>query len=168
MERGLLGATGIGMALVSGFFTAYFVGDLASSTPENTPGIDVGLVIMFGGLLAVGVAMAYWAFFKRPSASGAARPGTGGTGGQDAAPTRPATPAEREHRVLLLAEQHHGRVTVPEVAAHCGLTIAEAKAELDRLAAAQVADLQVTSGGVLVYVFSGFLSDEDKRHATDF
>jgi hypothetical protein len=168
MERGLLGATGIGMALVSGFFTAYFIGELVSGTSKNTPGTDVGLIVMFGGLLAVGVAMAWSAFFKRPSAPGAARPGTGGAGGQAASPTRPPTPAERERGILLLAERHHGRVTVPEVAAHCGLTIAEAKAELDRLVAARVADLQVTSGGVLVYVFPGFLSDDDKRHASDF
>jgi hypothetical protein len=50
----------------------------------------------------------------------------------------------------------------------CDLTIAEAKAELDRLAAAQVAQIQVTQNGVLVYVFPGFLSDEEKARAQDF
>ena len=55
--------------------------------------------------------------------------------------------------MLRLAEQEHGRVTVPEVAARCHMTIEEAKTELDRLVLHQVAEIQVTGSGVLVYVF---------------
>lgn len=168
MERGLLGATGIGMALFGGLFSVYFIGQFTSGTSETEPGVNAGLIVFFGGLLVTGLVMAWWAFFRRAPASGAARPGTGSQSGQDSAPPGPATPAEREHRILMLAEREHGRVTVPEVAAHCGLTIGEAKSELDRLAAAKVAELQVTPGGVLVYTFPGFLSDEDKRRAVDF
>ena len=59
-------------------------------------------------------------------------------------------------------------MTVAEVAAHCRLTVTQSKTDLDRLVAQQVAELQVTEHGVLVYVFSGFLSDEDKASAHDF
>jgi hypothetical protein len=69
---------------------------------------------------------------------------------------------------LRLAEQEHGRVTIPEVAARCTMTFEESKTELDRLVLHQVAEIQVTASGVLVYVFPGFLSDKDKAGATEF
>ena len=67
--------------------------------------------------------------------------------------------------MLRFAEAEHGRVTVPEVATSCDMTIAEAKATLDRLVTQQAATIQVTQAGVLVYVFPGFLSDDDKARA---
>jgi hypothetical protein len=48
------------------------------------------------------------------------------------------------------------------------MTIAEAKATLDRLVLQQAATIQVTQAGILVYVFPGFLSDDEKASATDF
>jgi len=56
-------------------------------------------------------------------------------------------------------------VTVAEVSAQCDLSLDDSKAELDRLAARHVAELEATEGGVLVYVFSGFLSDKEKDRA---
>ena len=70
--------------------------------------------------------------------------------------------------MLRLAEIEHGRVTIPEVAARCTMTVEESKEELDRLVLNEVAEIQVTETGVLVYVFPGFLSDKDKARATDF
>ena len=48
------------------------------------------------------------------------------------------------------------------------MTIEESKTELDRLVLNEVAEIQVTERGVLVYVFRGFLSDKDKARAGDF
>ena len=59
-------------------------------------------------------------------------------------------------------------MTVPEVAARCNMTIAEARATLDRMVLQEAATMQVTQDGILVYVFSGFLSDDEKSQATDF
>jgi hypothetical protein len=185
MERGLLAAAGIGMALVGGLFFAYFVGEFASGGNGRTePPVYAGLIVFFGGMLATGLFLAWRMLRPRPTSSGDARPSAGpssagsagagprgrGRSGQGPAspPAPPTSAAERERRVLRLAEQERGRVTVPEVASRCGMTIAEAKTELDRLVLHQVAEIQVTASGVLVYVFPGFLSDSEKARATDF
>jgi hypothetical protein len=177
MERGLLGGIGVAMALFGGMFSAIYVGDLFSTPRKYELGIDIGLIVFFGGMTLAGIYMAWQMYRTQPAATGAARPGTVGQAAgrqgrrqreQDGSPVPPASPAERERRVLQYAEREHGRVTVPEVAANCGMTIAEAKLELDRLAASGAADLRVTEHGVLVYVFAGFLSDEEKSRASDF
>ena len=88
-----------------------------------------------------------------------------GVGGQAGGPR---TDGDRERQVLRFAESEHGRVTIPETATRCDMTIAEAKATLDRLVLAGAATINVTQSGVLVYVFPGFLSDEDKANARGF
>jgi hypothetical protein len=172
MERGLLAAVGGGMALFGGLMLAYFIGELTSGKSENTAGLNAGLVVFFGGMLAVGVYL-IWRMIRpvNVDAVGATRPGVASQRGQStrpSAPQPPTTDEARERVVLKLAEKQHGRVTIPEVAARCDLTIAEAKATLDRMVLLQVAFMQVTASGGLVYVFSGFLSDQDKAAATDF
>ena len=180
MERGLLGGLGIVVALFGALFFVYFITELSSGGDGKTqPGVYAGLIVFFGGLMAAGAYLAWRMLRPQPASSGAARPGADQAGaarrpggqrgaGQPGSPPPPATEAERERRVLRLAEQEHGRVTVPEVAARCNMTFEESKAELDRLVLHDVAEIQVTASGVLVYVFRGFLSDKDKAGATDF
>lgn len=168
MERGCLGAVGIGIVLVSGFFVAAALGDILSGGDGKTSmGVLVGLLVFFGGLMAVGAYLA-WRMFRPRGASVGANGGAGGDQAGSGRRTRPPTDADRDRQVLRFAETEKGRVTVPEVAAHCDMTIAEAKATLDRLVLQQAATIHVTQAGVLVYVFPGFLSDEDKARATDF
>ena len=180
MGRGLLGAAGILIVLVGGLFLAVFVTEVASGGDgKTTSGVYAGLIVFFGGLTAAGGYLAWRMLRPLPSTSGAARPGAEapesgrrGRGGRrtesPGAPAPPANAAERERRVLRLAEIEHGRVTIPEVAARCTMTVEESKEELDRLVLNEVAEIQVTETGVLVYVFPGFLSDKDKARATDF
>src|SRR5688572_17852752 len=148
MERGCLTAIGVMIALVSAFFVAAAVVESASGGDGKTsPGVYAGLI---------------WRMVqKRQAAAGVAKQAA------DSTPA-PPTEADRERQVLRFAEKEHGRVTIPEVAASCDMTIAEAKATLDRLVTLQAAGIQVTQSGVLVYVFPGFMSDEDKARATDF
>ena len=174
MERGLLGCVGVGIALFGGLFFVMFLVDLLNGGDGKTaPGVLAGLVVFFGGMLAVGVYLAWWMFNKKPApaaAHGAGRPGTGIPNppqSPQSAPS-PETDEERERLVLRFAEHERGRVTIPEVATHCNMTIADSKTALDRLVLLEVAQIQVTQSGVLVYVFPGFLSDEDKAKATDF
>ena len=179
MERGLFGALGVVVALVGALFFFYFITEWSTGGDGKTqPGVYAGLIVFFGGLMAAGGYLAWRMFRPRPASSGATRPGAEQPGsarrGRDArghsqpGSAPPANEAERERRVLRLAEQEHGRVTVPEVAARCNMTFEESKAELDRLVLHRVAEIQVTASGVLVYVFRGFLSDKDKAGATDF
>jgi hypothetical protein len=169
MERGCLGAVGVGIMLFSGFFVAAALGDiLAGGDGKTSMGVLVGLLVFFGGLFLVGAYLA-WRMLLSPRARAASRSGAGGPSGPSAAPApAPPSDADRERQILRFAETEQGRVTVPEVATHCDMTLAEAKAALDRLVLQQAASIQVTRAGVLVYVFPGFLSDEDKASATDF
>lgn len=161
MERGLLVAVGVVMALFGALAFVHFGRELAAGGDGKiSPAVYAGMIVFFGGLLAAGVWLALWAYRAQRAAEARGQTVT-------AYPDPPTSPAERERRVLRLAERERGRVTVPEVAAQCGLTLAEAKAELDRLVSEGAADLHVTAGGVLVYVFGGFLSDEEKARATD-
>jgi|SoiMethySBSTD1v2_1073268.scaffolds.fasta_scaffold2469750_2 hypothetical protein len=155
MERGCLGAVGIGIALFSVFFVVSAAVELAGGKSNTEPGVLAGLLVFFLGTTVVGAILA-WKMFRRHSPA-TVRPAS-----------QPLGEEERERRVLQFAEKEHGRVTVPEVAAHCNMSVAEAKAALDRLVTLQVADLRVTNSGVLVYVFPGFLSDDDKARAQDF
>jgi hypothetical protein len=178
MERGIFGALGIVVALFGALFLVFFISEFATGGNGRTqPPVYVGLIVFFGGVTVSGAYLVWRMLLRRTEASGAARPGTGSTGtgrrppehqptGASEAP--PTNAAERERRILRLVEIEHGRVTIPEVAARCSMTIEESKAELDRLVLNEVAEIQVTASGVLVYVFPGFLSDQDKARASDF
>jgi hypothetical protein len=161
MERGCLAAVGAMIALVSAFFVAAaLVESAAGGDGKTSPGVYAGLIAFFGGTFVAGAYLVWYMLRKRSATAGTSDPPH----------ERPAPPteADRERRVLLYAGSEHGRVTVPEVAARCDMTIADAKATLDRLVSQEAATMQVTEAGVLVYVFPGFLSDEDKARAGDF
>ena len=161
MERGILTAVGVVIALISLFFVAGGIGQLASADTEVPRDGSIMLVVVFGITFVAG-AYLFWRMVRR-------RPGEAGPADLlIEEPPAPPTEAERELRILRFAETEHGRVTIPEVAASCNMTIAEAKATLERLAALEVATLQVTESGILVYVFPGFLSDADKARASEF
>lgn len=168
MERGILGCVGIGLALVGGlFFSLFLFMPVIDKDGNSDLAVRAGLVVFFGGMLAGGLLLAWRMLRQKPAAAaarGAGRPGVG----VPTPPPPPQTDAERERRVLRFAEREHGRVTVPEVATNCDMSLAHSKQTLDRMVLAEVAQIHVTQSGVLVYVFAGFLSDEDKAKATDF
>lgn len=66
-----------------------------------------------------------------------------------------------ESEILRLAMLQAGRLTAEEVASTLALTPEEAKATLDGLVVREVADLDITDAGVLVYTF------HDAKHAAD-
>jgi hypothetical protein len=161
MARGCLAAVGAGIALVSAFFVAAaLVESAAGGDGKTSPGVYAGLIAFFGGTFVAG-AYLVWRMLRNRAATSVT------DGPADGAPT-PSTEADRERQVLQHAESERGRVTIPEVAARCNMTIADAKATLDRLVSQEAATMQVTEDGVIVYVFAGFLSDEDKARAGDF
>ena len=157
MERGCLAAVGIAVAIFSSFFVIAAVVESATGGDGKTsPGVYAGLIVVFGGMMAGGIYLAWRMLRKKPAAG--AHAATGGA----------FTDADRERQVLRFAESEHGRVTIPEVASRCDMTVADAKATLDRLVMQEAATIQVTQSGVLVYVFPGFMSDDDKANAKDF
>jgi len=55
--------------------------------------------------------------------------------------------------ILRLAVQHSGKLTAVEVATALALTPETAKSSLDSLVEREVADLEITDAGVIVYAF---------------
>lgn len=70
-----------------------------------------------------------------------------------------------EAEILKLAMAHQGRLTEVEVASALALPAGEAKLSLDALVAREVADLEITDEGVLVYTFHEARYFEGKRNA---
>ncbi|MCC6178118.1 MAG: hypothetical protein IT305_22680 [Chloroflexi bacterium] len=157
MFRIPLGVFGVVTALCSAFFVATALGEMVTGGDGRTSfGVYLGLFVFFLGTGVMGTWLAYANLWRRQvaprRASTAAEPGAN---------------AVREDCILGLAQQEHGRVTVAEVASHCNLTVADAKAALDQMVLQKVAEMHVTENGVLVYVFDGFLSDDEKARAAN-
>ena len=70
-----------------------------------------------------------------------------------------------EAEILRLAMGHAGRLTVVEVASALALPTEEAKSTLDDLVTREVADLDITDAGVLVYSFHDARNVGDKHSA---
>jgi hypothetical protein len=152
LARGVLGTFGACLLLLSMYLVALCSYELAVGPSETRPGVLVGLIVFFLGAGGAAVVLLQKTFLRRADRSATSAP--------SAAPP--------ESRILALAQTRRGRITVPEVAANCGLSLDESKAQLDRLAVSGAADLHVTDNGVLVYVFSGFLSGKEKARAEDY
>ena len=61
-----------------------------------------------------------------------------------------------ELRILKLAQEHNGRLTVVLTATELGVQLAEAEAKLDDLARSQHANIEIEDHGVVVYDFPAF------------
>jgi hypothetical protein len=165
MERGCLAAVLVGLVLLSGSCAVMAGVDLGTGASGSNgqrydPAVLSGIMVFSLGVLAFCGYMLWRMVTRRPA-------GAADDAGRSEPPPR-RTDADREREILRLAEHEHGRLTVTEVAARCDMTVAEAKAALDQLVRQQVAAIQVTQAGVLVYVFPGLLSDDDKAGAKDF
>lgn len=149
--RTLLGVFGVIVALLSAMFVAMAGADLVGHGDGKTPAsVLIGLVVLFGGATLSGGYLA-WRMFRGKRAEAA-----------------PAPPMEMvEQRVLALASRVGGRVTVAEVTARCGLSLADSRAVLDRLLAQGAAELRVADDGTMVYAIVGLLTAEAKAKAND-
>jgi hypothetical protein len=178
MVRGVMGGVGAVVALFGVLLFAIFITTfLTGGNARMGLGTSAGLSIFFGGVTVSGAYLWWQMLGSGPAHSSAAQPGTGSAGAPGlpagrqsvSAPAAPlASSVEHERRVLQLAESEHGRVTIPEVATHCAMTIEESKHELHQLVLQGVAEIYVTDSGVPVYVFPGFMSDEEKARAAGF
>lgn len=58
-----------------------------------------------------------------------------------------------EAEVLRIAKTHNGKLTIVEIVSELAITSEEAQTAVDSLVRQQVADIEVTDSGVLVYTF---------------
>ena len=143
----LIGGLGVCIVLLSLMFLVMFVGELIwGSKTERS--VLLGLGVFFCGTAAAGAVLARNCF-RNPAA------------------VPVPTELEREQQVLDRAKAAGGRVTVPEIAADCDLSLKDSKLLLDRFVLAGAAEMLVTDDGILVYRFAGFLSSEQKATASD-
>jgi len=142
-RRTALGVAGVVLALFSLFLVvSYSVELITGSDPSTSPGVHAGLIVFFSGTLAAGGWMTRRGFGLR-------------------LPGRSAAHLEHEQRILALARAQHGRLTIAEVAALCGLSLDVSKEELDRMHRKGIADIDLTATGVLVYSFPGLTPDDE-------
>ena len=129
------GILGLGLALLSLFFVVAAFSDLVINRDPKEVGVLVGMIVLFGGLAAGGVFVA-WKFMRK-------------------------TPAplnvELENRILQLAEAKGCRLTVGMVALHCRVGIEESRAALERMVLQGAATPDVEDDGGIVYDFSDLL-----------
>ena len=69
----------------------------------------------------------------------------------------------RQNRVVRLAHQRGGRLTVTETAADTGLTVEEASEILKRLADGGFVEVEITDSGLIVYRFPEVLFAHEKH-----
>ena len=69
----------------------------------------------------------------------------------------------QQNRVVRLARQRGGRLTVTETAADTGLTVEEAAEILKRLADGGVVEVEITDSGLIVYRFPEVLFAHEKH-----
>jgi hypothetical protein len=70
-----------------------------------------------------------------------------------------------EAEVLRIAKSHDGKLTIVEIVSELAITPDEAKAAVDSLVRQQLADIEVTDSGVLVYAFHDIQHLQEKQSA---
>lgn len=129
------GALGVLMALFSGCGVIAFATDLvANRKPEDLPAL-LSLSFFFAGTAVAGILLARH-YLRRP-------------------PPRPNV--QLENRILQLAYAHRARLSVPQVALHCQVSIEESRAALERMVMQGAAVPQVDDDGTISYYFDDLL-----------
>src|SRR5919112_3427130 len=129
------GILSLGGVLVSLFFVIAAISDLVLNREPDKVGVLIGMIVLFGGLAAAGVFVA-WKFMR----------------------SAPAAPnVDIENRILQLAEAKGCRLTVGMVALHCRVSIEESRAALERMVLQGAATPEVEDDGGIVYDFSDLL-----------
>jgi hypothetical protein len=123
---------GIALLAIAAFM---FVGFLGSSASLGSPAAIIALLLTVGLPAGAGVALLR------------------GIGGARSARAERLRQQTIDAEILRLAMQHAGKLTAVEVATALALSPETAKASLDSLAERELADLEITDAGVIVYAF---------------
>ena len=129
------GALGVVMTLFSGCGVVAFVTDLVTKRRPEEFGAGLGLSVFFAGTAVVGLLIARHYFRKPPKGPN----------------------VQLENRLLQVAYAHRARLTVPQVALHCQVSIEESRELLERMVSQGVAVPQVDDDGTITYVFDDLL-----------
>jgi hypothetical protein len=126
---------GVGLLLLALFmFVGYMGADI-----QGGPGATVLALVIAVGLPAAGGAALLARHFRKP--------------GQLSERKDELRRQTLEAEVLRIARAHGAKLTVIEVVGELAVTPEEAKAALDSLARQEIAELEITDSGVIVYAF---------------
>lgn len=127
---------------ISGFFVIAAIGDLVSgASGEAGPGVVAGLAVFFAIVGVLGYRLA-------------------------TAKTPRSIAQSPEQRILALAKQMQGRVTLAEVVLYCHLETEQARTHLREMVRKGLAELHLSDQGDEVFMFGGF-APETKETAKD-
>lgn len=129
----------VGAGLLLLLSVLMFVGFLGSTAAIAAPATIAALLITVGLPAAAGVALAASHFRQ---------------GGRLARRRDTLRQQTIESEILRLAAQHRGRLTAVEVSSEMAISPEDAKDALDSLVVREVAELEITDSGLLVYAFS--------------
>lgn len=142
--RALVGFVGLATAGLSFMLVTMGIVELVRGSPDPGPAIGVSVCMLFSGTF--GAALTWYGY---RGVFGDSKPG-------DAA----------EARVLTVAEENDGRVTVAMIAAGSDLSMTEGEQILNRLTSKGLIRMDVDPNGNNVYVFPG-LGDSDEETTFD-
>lgn len=129
------GALGVVMAIFGACGVVAFVSDLLTKPERDQLSAGISLSFFFACAAVAGLLIARH-YFRKP-------------------PARPNV--ELENRLLQVAYEHRARLTVPQVALHCRVSIEESRAVLERMVTLGVAVPQVDDDGTITYFFDDLL-----------
>jgi hypothetical protein len=129
------GALGVVMAVFGACSVVAFVSDLLTNPQRDQLAAGISLSFFFACAAAGGLFIARH-YFRKP-------------------PARPNV--QLENRLLQVAYAHRARLTVPQVALHCQVSIEESRELLERMVTQGVAVPQVDDDGTITYVFDDLL-----------
>ena len=71
----------------------------------------------------------------------------------------------RDQKMIAVAKEKHGRLTDVELVGETRFPLEECRAFLKEMTESGSAELQIGKEGTMVYLFPGFLSEDEKRRA---
>ena len=71
----------------------------------------------------------------------------------------------RDQRMITTAKRKHGRVTDVELVAETRFSLEDCRAFLQEMTESGSAEMHIGKEGTMVYIFPGFLSEDEKREA---
>lgn len=144
MYQKFMSLIGLGTCFMSSFMVVASVGLLFDSDPKYQDKVAYFVLLIFSVGFAIGGFMLYRYHTRRAERK---------------------SKDQIEQDILRIASERRGRVTPAEVVLATKLGIDEAKKMLDSFCEKGLAQLNITDKGVIIYVFDGFLSEEEKETA---
>lgn len=141
--RIIAGVTSLGVMLFSFPCASAGIYDLATGTAKNSGSLS--MAILFGGFGLIGLMLGIWAI-------------------RSGKKEEPQLDASSEHMVLSLAKSNQGILTVAELSLQAHVSLEHSEQLLENMTNRNVAEVDISSDGSIVYVFPAFARPSQESH----